>query len=280
MVGTQPNIVDISRGDDRERGRGSDSAAVGVPGCVQSWAGSAEDVSGGVEPEDPFMRGAPVEMRTGSDSASGIGPARRLLTDTVVWWGCPSVDDIALVVSELITNAVEHTTGAATATITHERDGVVRVEVREVLTPSREFAVRLGPLPPAGTGCGSSPSSVRAGDGSRPTQASRCGHSWPADTDVLRTRPHPEAPDTPARQHCGPGGHCTVPRRRQPRQGGRQTGPRHRHLTSCIHPDGGHSQARVVAQREGSVFARRPPSPTSASRPHGDARGWTCFAYL
>ena len=77
------------------------------------------------------MRGVPVEMRTGPDPASGIGPARRLLTDTVARWGCPSVDDIALVVSELITNAVKHTAGAAAATIFHECAGVVRVEVHD-----------------------------------------------------------------------------------------------------------------------------------------------------
>jgi anti-sigma regulatory factor (Ser/Thr protein kinase) len=62
---------------------------------------------------------------------SNIAPLRRVVTDTLRAWDVPSViDDIVLIVSELVTNAVRYD-GPRVALRVQLRDGVLRVVVHD-----------------------------------------------------------------------------------------------------------------------------------------------------
>jgi hypothetical protein len=61
---------------------------------------------------------------------AAVGRARRLVVERLAVWGCENTEDAALVLSELITNAVVHAGGAVTITVT--RDGRrIRIEVSD-----------------------------------------------------------------------------------------------------------------------------------------------------
>jgi hypothetical protein len=69
-----------------------------------------------------------IEIAVGVVSTMGAG--RSVLEGGMHVWGCGNVDDVVLVFSELITNAVVHTPGASSAVITHEPPNV-RIEVHD-----------------------------------------------------------------------------------------------------------------------------------------------------
>lgn len=61
-----------------------------------------------------------------------ISVARNLIIEKLRSWRCARLDDIALVLSELITNAVTHAGGALLICATRSRDGHhVRLEVHD-----------------------------------------------------------------------------------------------------------------------------------------------------
>jgi hypothetical protein len=65
---------------------------------------------------------------------SGVGPAdaRRFVTDTLVAWSRTDlVDDAAVIITELATNAVLHARTGFTVTISCRVDGAIRVSVRD-----------------------------------------------------------------------------------------------------------------------------------------------------
>ena len=59
-----------------------------------------------------------------------VGIARRAVCDWLDERGCPSVDDVALVFSELVTNAMVHAGAGCTVDVQHS-NGRVRLEVRD-----------------------------------------------------------------------------------------------------------------------------------------------------
>lgn len=70
------------------------------------------------------------ELRLEADDAAGARAARRFAADVIDRWAVrPGVaDDVCLVVSELVTNALTHGRSDAVLRILH-RDGFLRVEV-------------------------------------------------------------------------------------------------------------------------------------------------------
>ena len=60
-----------------------------------------------------------------------MAAGRQTLRHHLHGWGCSNVDDVVLVFSELVTNALMHTTGASTTVITHGPP-TVRIEVHDV----------------------------------------------------------------------------------------------------------------------------------------------------
>ncbi|MET0579164.1 MAG: ATP-binding protein [Ilumatobacteraceae bacterium] len=65
-----------------------------------------------------------------SASPASIGRARRGLQQRLHEWGCGNAADIALVFSELVTNAIVHTGSAPSVQVTHG-EGVVRIDVHD-----------------------------------------------------------------------------------------------------------------------------------------------------
>jgi anti-sigma regulatory factor (Ser/Thr protein kinase) len=69
------------------------------------------------------------DIQVGVPSMMAAG--RHTLRDQLHGWGCSNVDDVVLVFSELVTNALMHTTGVSTTVITHGPP-TVRIEVHDV----------------------------------------------------------------------------------------------------------------------------------------------------
>ena len=87
---------------------------------------------------------------------SGVGPAdaRRFVTDTLMSWSRTDlVDDAAVIITELATNAVLHARTGFTVTISSRVDGAIRVAVRDAsLLPPRMR--RPAPFEGSGRGLG------------------------------------------------------------------------------------------------------------------------------
>jgi hypothetical protein len=62
--------------------------------------------------------------------ASTMAAGRHVLQTGLRGWGCGNVDDVVVVFSELVTNAVMHTAGASRTVVTHEPPNV-RLEVHD-----------------------------------------------------------------------------------------------------------------------------------------------------
>jgi anti-sigma regulatory factor (Ser/Thr protein kinase) len=79
----------------------------------------------GQPPHAAFQR---VEVAAMEPAA--ISRARNLIAEHLRQWRCATPDDAALVVSELVTNAIVHAGGAARITVTREGDDV-RIDVHD-----------------------------------------------------------------------------------------------------------------------------------------------------
>ena len=89
----------------------------------------ADSTSDGSTP-DPDSR---IET-TACDPAEG-SRARRLIVERLKAWGCNRIIDIALVLSELVTNAVMHAGGAVLISVSRTTDKQhVRLEVHDNVT--------------------------------------------------------------------------------------------------------------------------------------------------
>ena len=64
-----------------------------------------------------------IELAVGASAAS-VGQARDDLRAQLEDWRCGNIDDVALVFSELATNAVRHSRSASTAVITYGVDEI------------------------------------------------------------------------------------------------------------------------------------------------------------
>jgi hypothetical protein len=87
---------------------------------------------------------------------SGRGPAqaRHFVTDTLAAWGrADLIDDAALIVSELATNAVLHARTDFTVTLSRLPEGTIRLAVRDA-SMARPRPRRAGPLDGSGRGLG------------------------------------------------------------------------------------------------------------------------------
>jgi len=76
----------------------------------------------------PLMDDDRLDIQVGVPASMAAG--RQTLRDHLHGWGCSNVDDVALVFSELVTNALMHTTGSSTTVITHGPSSV-RIEVHD-----------------------------------------------------------------------------------------------------------------------------------------------------
>jgi anti-sigma regulatory factor (Ser/Thr protein kinase) len=86
----------------------------------------ADDVAPDGQPPGASMR----RVEATAMEADAVGRARRLVVEQLRQWRCAETDDVALVLSELVTNAVVHAGGAERITVT--RDGAhVRIEVHD-----------------------------------------------------------------------------------------------------------------------------------------------------
>jgi Histidine kinase-like ATPase domain len=65
-----------------------------------------------------------------ADSPADIPRARRMAEMRLEEWGCSPGDDVLLVLSELVTNAVEHAGGAARIVVQNS-DGIVTIVVHD-----------------------------------------------------------------------------------------------------------------------------------------------------
>jgi anti-sigma regulatory factor (Ser/Thr protein kinase) len=62
--------------------------------------------------------------------AAGIARVRHRVVEQLVAWGCADTDGVALVLSELVTNAVVHAGGAVDITVTNDGQRI-RIAVRD-----------------------------------------------------------------------------------------------------------------------------------------------------
>jgi len=69
-------------------------------------------------------------FKLAADNPADIAPARHLVEMRLEEWGCEHGEDVLLVLSELVTNAVKHAGGAARIVV-HSSDGVVRIVVHD-----------------------------------------------------------------------------------------------------------------------------------------------------
>ena len=103
--------------------------------------------------ELPRLRPVPLALaRTFLPVANAPTEARRFTTDTLVAWSRGDlVDDAAVVVSELASNAVVHARSEFTVTVARAADGGIRISVRDAspLLPRPRYAAAL-----AGSGRG------------------------------------------------------------------------------------------------------------------------------
>ena len=117
------------------------------------------------------------------------GLARRFVTETLAAWGCPDLlEDAALIVTELATNAVLHAGSDFTVVLSRRPEGAIRIAVRDSsLLEPRIWPRRLEPLAGGGRGLGL-------------VEAFACG--WGSDlhsdgkvvwAELERTRPKPLA---------------------------------------------------------------------------------------
>ncbi|MGH9008944.1 MAG: MEDS domain-containing protein [Acidimicrobiia bacterium] len=87
-------------------------------------------------------------------SGRSPGQARRFVTGTLAAWGCGDlVDDAALIVTELATNAILHARTGFTVVLTRRPEGTIRVAVRDT-SQIRPQPRRAGPLEGSGRGLG------------------------------------------------------------------------------------------------------------------------------
>ena len=103
----------------------------------------------------PRLQEAPLELEP-TFHWSGRGPldARRFVTDTLAAWGRPDlVDDAAVIVTELATNAVLHAMTDFTVTISRRPDGTIRVAVRDA-SPLPPLQRQARPFDGGGRGLG------------------------------------------------------------------------------------------------------------------------------
>jgi hypothetical protein len=85
---------------------------------------------------------------------SGRGPAaaRRFVTEALAAWGCTDlIDDAALIVTELATNAVLHARSDFTVVVSRRPEGLIRIAVRDT-SRVRPRPRHAGPLAPSGRG--------------------------------------------------------------------------------------------------------------------------------
>lgn len=86
-------------------------------------------------PDDAASHGRPPQTSTYQVEATVTEPAaitsvRHRVVEQLVAWGCADTEDVAMVLSELVTNAVVHAGGAVHITVT--RDGPrVRIAVHD-----------------------------------------------------------------------------------------------------------------------------------------------------
>lgn len=79
------------------------------------------------------LHGSQLELEvTFRSSRRSPGQARRFVADTLAAWGCADLlDDAALIVTELTTNAVLHAGGDFTVTLSRRPEGTIRIAVRD-----------------------------------------------------------------------------------------------------------------------------------------------------
>jgi hypothetical protein len=122
---------------------------------VASMAGGQADAFPAVCAQHTAVVGAPSVLAR-AFPWSGMGPAdaRRFVTDTLVAWSRTDlVDDAAVIITELATNAILHARTGFTVTISCRADGAIRVAVRDAsLQPPR--LRRPAPFEGSGRGLG------------------------------------------------------------------------------------------------------------------------------
>jgi two-component sensor histidine kinase len=80
-------------------------------------------------------------------TAASASRARHFVADTLDGWGLDGVDDVVLLASELVTNALLHARTQMTVRVTEEGDGVVVLSVSDgsVQAPrGRQFSLESG----------------------------------------------------------------------------------------------------------------------------------------
>jgi hypothetical protein len=99
-------------------------------------------------PEDP-----PPELETPFRwSLRSPAGARRFVTETMAAWGCDAlINDCALIVTELATNAVLHARTGFTVALSRRPAGLIRISVRDT-SPMRPRPRHAGPLAASGRG--------------------------------------------------------------------------------------------------------------------------------
>ena len=107
-----------------------------------AWMGAEGDAEAfpAVCAQHSAVVGPPSALaRTFAWSGAGPAEARRFVTDTLVAWSRTDlVDDAAVIITELATNAVLHARTGFTVTISCRVDGAIRVSVRDAsLLPPR-----------------------------------------------------------------------------------------------------------------------------------------------
>ncbi len=78
------------------------------------------------------------------NGTQALQAARHSLRHRLEAWGCANVDDVVLVFSELVTNAVVHTAAASRTVITHE-SGAVRLAVHDSSNTAPRLRTDSGP---------------------------------------------------------------------------------------------------------------------------------------
>jgi hypothetical protein len=93
----------------------------------------------------PPLRGPVGAVESWPPHPTSAGAARRFLTTTLRGWGLEAVvDDGALVITELVTNAVRHAGTAVSVTLSRLPDGVlVRVNDSSSAQPVREVGTHV-----------------------------------------------------------------------------------------------------------------------------------------
>ena len=242
-------------------------------------------------PDDPPGRPRPsCGSRRRQWIPAAIGRARRqLITEQLRRWHCADPDDTALVVSELVTNAIIHAGGAVRVTVT--RDGRAR--------PHRRTRQRIGTThlrasntKPGGHGLHIVDQLSQPWGHIRPSTARSSGPSCPAPNDQKHP-PLVERSDRPSIRDAAPGHqwHAMRPARALPanprgrhrvstrafERRGTRSGMRDAHLVSAFRMGNARVSAagqRPASRRRRSINAAaaspsgaHPAAPISAARP-------------